>query len=73
MQVFNVKSKVASDGLIHIDVPTQLPQGADIEAVVVISPTEKDKQNYNFSDLAGKLSWKGDALLTQKKIRDEWP
>ncbi|MBI2355146.1 MAG: hypothetical protein HYV06_08975 [Deltaproteobacteria bacterium] len=27
---------------------------------------------YRFSDLCGKLSWKGDAVATQRKMRDEW-
>jgi hypothetical protein len=26
----------------------------------------------DFSDLAGKLSWQGDALNEQKKLRGEW-
>jgi hypothetical protein len=27
---------------------------------------------YSFNDLCGKLSWKGDAVATQRSIRDEW-
>jgi hypothetical protein len=27
---------------------------------------------YNFSDLAGRLTWQGDALATQRTLRDEW-
>jgi predicted DNA-binding antitoxin AbrB/MazE fold protein len=27
---------------------------------------------YDFSDLIGKLTWKGDALNEQRRIRDEW-
>lgn len=26
----------------------------------------------SFSDLCGKLSWKGDAVEAQRSIRDEW-
>lgn len=29
-------------------------------------------ERYDFSDLAGKLEWKGDALDQQRMIRDEW-
>ena len=32
----------------------------------------KQGTNYSFSDLCGKLSWKGDAVATQRSIRDEW-
>ncbi|RZM77256.1 hypothetical protein [Leptolyngbya iicbica] len=27
---------------------------------------------YNFSDLAGRLTWQGDALTAQRTLRDEW-
>lgn len=27
---------------------------------------------YCFSDLCGKLSWQGDAVVTQRNMRDEW-
>lgn len=30
------------------------------------------KAVYDFSDLIGKLSWNGDALAEQKRLRDEW-
>ena len=30
------------------------------------------KPNYDFSDLAGKLEWKGDAVAEQRRLRDEW-
>jgi len=29
-------------------------------------------KNYDFSDLVGKLQWKGDAVSEQRKLRDEW-
>lgn len=27
---------------------------------------------YNFTDLCGGLSWKGDAVVAQRSIRDDW-
>ncbi len=27
---------------------------------------------YNFSDIAGKLTWRGDAVAIQREMRDEW-
>ena len=45
----------------------------------LLTRSKKTKKNslipamsYNFSDLCGKLSWKGDAVATQRSIRDEW-
>ena len=29
-------------------------------------------KTYDFSDLAGKLTWQGDAVATQRDLRDEW-
>lgn len=42
--------------------------------VIVLAIDEKPENNkkYDFSDLAGKLGWKGDALDEQKKLRNEW-
>jgi hypothetical protein len=28
--------------------------------------------NYDFSTLPGKWTWRGDALATQKQLRNEW-
>ncbi len=27
---------------------------------------------YDFSDIAGKLTWRGDAVAVQREMRDEW-
>ena len=32
---------------------------------------EKPEKKYDFSQLYGKLEWKGDALFEQKKLRSE--
>lgn len=36
------------------------------------APTRDNENKYDFSDLIGKLQWKGDALKEQQKLRDEW-
>ena len=40
--------------------------------VIVVPLQEVKKQKYDFSDIAGKLQWKGDAVACQRKLRDEW-
>lgn len=30
------------------------------------------KKNYDFSDISGTLTWKGDAVAAQRRLRDEW-
>ncbi len=29
-------------------------------------------EKYTFSDIAGKLTWQGDAVAVQREMRDEW-
>ena len=37
------------------------------------APSGMDKvKKYTFSDIAGKLTWRGDAVAVQRKMRDEW-
>ncbi|NUO01265.1 MAG: hypothetical protein HUU01_11680 [Saprospiraceae bacterium] len=33
---------------------------------------ESTSPKYDFSDLAGKLEWKGDAVDEQRLLREEW-
>jgi hypothetical protein len=35
-------------------------------------PKHINREKYNFSDLSGKLFWRGDAVAIQKEIRNEW-
>lgn len=35
-------------------------------------PSKPEPPRYDFSDLAGKLEWKGDAVHQQRLLRDEW-
>ncbi len=32
----------------------------------------KQKSNYDFSDLVGRLNWQGEAVIIQRHLRDEW-
>ncbi|MBK8568433.1 MAG: hypothetical protein IPN76_35290 [Saprospiraceae bacterium] len=47
-----------------------------LEYVKIVQPstaTQPPSPNrYDFSDLAGKLEWKGDAVAQQRLMRDEW-
>lgn len=37
-----------------------------------LSETGLEKLGYDFSDLAGRLTWQGDAVVVQRSLRDEW-
>jgi hypothetical protein len=74
MEVLQLTTTVDASGRLHLDIPTQLLPG-EVNIVVVLSPVTSDstkKSNYDFSDLAGKLVWQGDALAIQTVLRDEW-
>ncbi|MBC7774321.1 MAG: hypothetical protein H7246_02700 [Phycisphaerae bacterium] len=48
-----------------------------LDYVKVVSQPAKSAKNlpkpkYDFSDLAGKLQWRGDAVTEQRRMRDEW-
>ena len=73
MQVFKLSRKIDPDGHLRLDLPTQLPEG-NIELVVVINPVQEEPKvrKYDFSDLAGRLAWRGDAVAIQRSLRNEW-
>lgn len=37
-----------------------------------LAETDLEKPGYDFSDLAGRLTWQGDAVAVQRTLRDEW-
>ena len=41
---------------------------------VIIVPLQEEakKPKYDFSDVFGKLQWKGDAVAEQRRLCDEW-
>lgn len=45
------------------------------EVLVFVNPISSDvkqKSSYDFSDLVGRLTWGGDAVIMQRNLRDEW-
>ncbi|MEM8673744.1 MAG: hypothetical protein AAGF83_07710 [Cyanobacteria bacterium P01_G01_bin.67] len=61
MEVLKLSSKIDESGQLNISLPINLSAGK-VDLVVIVNPvTEKaaspTKTNYDFSDLAGKLSW----------------
>ncbi len=63
-------------GVLKLQKKLSIPEGRRIR-VTLESPKDEDSHaahsaRYDFSDLVGKLSWRGDALKEQRRIRDEW-
>jgi len=73
MEMLKMRSQTGASGFLKVDLPTNIKE-SDVEVVIVINPVRKniEEQRYDFSDLAGKLDWRGDALAVQTGLRDEW-
>jgi hypothetical protein len=48
----------------------KLPATAHV--LITLLHKTAEKVPYNFSELSGRLKWKGDAVEEQRKLRDEW-
>ncbi len=72
MEVLNLTGKIDDKGHLNLHLPTSFPPG-NIEIVLIMNPIERkqEEKKYDFSDLAGKLNWKGDAVAVQRELRDE--
>jgi hypothetical protein len=71
MEVLELTTTVNASGRICLDIPTRLAPGA-VQVVLVLNPAAGPRQHYDFSDLAGRLAWQGDAAAMQRSLRDEW-
>lgn len=74
MKVLKLATLIDESGNLHLDVPTELSAGA-VDVVIVLNPSVTENPQtkaYDFSDLAGRLSWRGDAVAEQRMLRDEW-
>jgi hypothetical protein len=71
METYKINTTIKSDGHLKIDIPTSLHE-SEVEVILLIQNKRKKANKYDFSDLAGKLQWKGDALEIQRTLRNEW-
>lgn len=73
MQTLTVQTTIDEVGRIKLDVPTDLPAGR-AEVVLVVNPLGAGSaaRTYDFRDLTGRLTWPGDAVAEQRRLRDEW-
>ncbi len=74
MEVLQLTTTVDASGHLRLDIPTQLAPG-QVYIVLVLNPvvaSKAQKRNYDFSDLAARLSWQGDAVAMRIALRDEW-
>ena len=74
MEVLKLTTTIDESGYLHLNIPTHL-SAMEVNVVVILNPVAengKQQSSYDFSDLVGRLTWQGDALVTQRTLRDEW-
>lgn len=73
MEILKLTTKIDDAGQLKIDLPTNLEAG-EVDLVVIVNPVSKEDKRQNIPDFLdlGKLNWQGDAVATQRKLRDEW-
>lgn len=62
------------NGRVSIDIPPGFPQTLCELILLPVEPegTPEEAPRPDFSDLAGRLKWKGDAVAEQRALRNEW-
>ncbi|MGJ3247129.1 MAG: hypothetical protein ACFE0I_13795 [Elainellaceae cyanobacterium] len=74
MEVLKLTATIDESGYLNIRIPTELAS-VDVNVVVILNPVSSSEHlhsKYDFSDLAGRLTWQGDAVTAQRSLRDEW-
>jgi len=67
-----LRRRLDSDGHLRLDVPAA-STSEDVDIVIVINPIPgQPGLKHDFSDLVGRLEWRGNAVAEQRKLRDEW-
>jgi len=74
METIAFRARPGKKGTVTITVPARL-RSQELEMIVIMNETdrmENGRRNYDFSDLSGKLKWKGNAVSEQRRLRREW-
>jgi hypothetical protein len=74
MQIVHLKvhGQIDSNGRLRLDLPTQLPAGEAEVALTIASKQDPLSSRYDFSGIAGRLNWRGNAMDEQRGMRNEW-
>jgi len=71
MKMLQINTKTDRDGHLRLDMPLT-HSSMDISVILVMADIPGPKGGYDCSDLAGKLTWQGDAVKQQRTMRQEW-
>ena len=66
-------AEISGSQLIWIDEPPKNLKRQPVLVVIENAPlSSAEPKRYDFSDLAGRLTWRGDAVEAQRAQRDAW-
>lgn len=68
MMTLEIRTRLDQYGHLRLDVPLANPQ-QDVDVVLVVQSSEPRKTSYDFGDLVGRLTWRGDAVTAQNDLR----
>jgi hypothetical protein len=74
MQSIKVRQRVGSDGILHLEIPTEVKDG-DVEVIVVYQPVQKPEKRQWSSDFLSTFgAWKGDLVRAPQEVNERgWP
>ena len=73
IKTLQISTRTDLDGHLRLDVPLDRA-AADLNVIIVMHPSPaSSKGQYDCSDLAGRLKWRGNAVKEQRTLRDQWP
>ncbi len=70
LQTYN--AEIHGSKLTWLDTPPQLLSHQRVVIALADSKPTASTHRYDFSDLIGRLKWRGDAVAEQRAIRNEW-
>ena len=70
LQTYN--AEINGSQLTWLDTPPQLLSHQRVRITLTDSQPVASPNRYDFSDLIGRLKWRGDAVAEQRAIRNEW-
>ena len=72
MKTIKLVAQSDKEGHLKIDIPTTFANKMIKVQIGMRLMSPKKKKKPDFSDLAGKLKWAGNATDMQRNLRDEW-
>lgn len=71
VRTLQINARTDGDGHLRLDMPIA-HSSVDLSLIIVMNSLAPGKGQYDCSDLAGRLKWRGDAVKEQRALREQW-